>query len=108
MAAPAPASAAAPQADFWALLKTVAETAALFGFFASLAGWSYLSAYYSAFGLRPTELEISSSISSLFAMNVAYRSALPLLLCVAVALLVSFLPGSRFRALGILVCLIAA
>jgi hypothetical protein len=108
--APAPAPASPPETDFWALLKAVGETAALFGFFASLAGWSYISAYYSAFGFQPMELDISTSVESLFAINVAYRSAIPLLIAMAAALLISFLPVDlrRFRAVGVLVCILGA
>jgi len=110
MAAPAPARAPAPEQDFWVLLKAVAEAAALFGFFASLAGWSYLAAYYSSFGVQPAELDIPASLSTLFAVNVAYHSAVSLLICIAAAMLVSFLPVrlGRMRALGILVCVLAA
>ncbi len=110
MAAPAQSTAPAAEPDFWALLKAVAEAAALFGFFASLTGWSYLVAYYTSFGVQPTELDISASLSSLFAMNVAYHSTAPLLICMAAAMLVSFLPPrlGRWRALGILVCVLAA
>jgi hypothetical protein len=100
--------------DVWALLKAVAETAALFGFFLSVTGWSYLAAYYSFFAFRPMELDITAPVVALFAVSTLSRSAL-LLLILAVVFLVVYLVLRHFEirlprigGLGLLLLLIIA
>ena len=99
-----------PSSDILTLLKSIAETAAVFGYIASVTGWSYLSSYFSFFGFRPMELDVSSSLASLFAVSVLYQSALPLALSVAIVILVSLFRNKlpRFGEIGMLLVLLAA
>lgn len=72
--------------DVWALLKAVTETAALFGFLLTVIGWSYLAAYYSFFTFQPMELDISSSVVFLFAVDALSRLLIPLIVIIAIIL----------------------
>jgi hypothetical protein len=80
----------APEAGLWAVLKSVAETGALFAFFSFATGWSYLAAYFNAFGFRPMELDISASMASVFALTLIYRASAYLLITAAVAAALAF------------------
>jgi hypothetical protein len=97
-------------ADVWVILKAVAETAALFGFFTSVIGWSYLASYYSYFAFRPMELDISSPVVTLFAVSALSRTFF-LVLAVAILALRLFrvrvprLGGSSLLALLVLLTL---
>ncbi len=84
---PAPFAETGQPADIWIILKTVAETAVLFGFFLSVIGWSYLGSYYAFFAFRPMELDISSPVVMVFAVSALSRSSL-LLAAVAIVILV--------------------
>ncbi len=100
--------------DVWALLKAVGETAALFGFFLSVTGWSYLAAYYSFFAFRPMELDITAPVVALFAVSTLSRSAVPLLIVALVLLAVYVVlrrcgvPIPRIGGYGLLLSLILA
>jgi hypothetical protein len=108
LAAPAVATEPPAEPSLWAVLKAVGETAVLFGFFASITGWSYLSSYYSSFGFRPMEIDVSSSLVSLYALNVVYESPVTLTVTVVVVLLVSLLHLNlkHFRGVFLLVGLL--
>jgi hypothetical protein len=84
--------------DFWGVLKSVAETGALFAFFSFATGWSYLASYFNSFGFRPMELDITPSTASLFALTLVYRSGVYLLFAaVAVTTTMLGVPGIRRR-----------
>jgi len=107
---PAPHVEASQPSDFWMILKTVAETAALFGFFLSVIGWSYLASYYAFFAFRPMELDISSPVATLFAVSALSRFSLIL---GAVALVILVLRMFRVKiprvgGIGLLLVLVLA
>src|ERR1043166_3479811 len=64
--------------DTFAALKAIAEIAGLMGVLAVTAGWSYMAAYYMAFGLNPMELDFSVQATAAFALNMLVKSAWPL------------------------------
>lgn len=71
--------------DLWAVLKSVAETGALFAFYSFATGWSYLASYFNSFGFRPMELDITPSTASVFALTLVYRAGIYVLLTAAAA-----------------------
>lgn len=55
--------------DALAALKALAEIGSLLVALAYVAGWSYMAAYYTAFGLNPLELDYSVPATSAFAVH---------------------------------------
>lgn len=61
-------------------LKPIAEIAVLFSALAFAGGWSYFASYYYHFGLNPLELsDVPVAFSSVFSLQVLYKSAWPVL-----------------------------
>jgi hypothetical protein len=95
------------------LLKPLAEVASVFLALSFVAGWSYLSSYYNAFGLNPLELDISASVAAMFALHVIYQSVWPLIIVGIFTALLIF--GRRYSpsgawvlpAVGAAICLLA-
>jgi len=56
-----------------AFLKSLAEASAIFVAFTYIAGWSYLAAYYSAFGVNPLELELPLPVVCTTAVYVLFN-----------------------------------
>jgi hypothetical protein len=66
-------------------LKLAADSAVILGGLAFLTGWSYLSAYYEAFGVSLFQLDISFATGAVYAVKVFYRSAWLLMVCAVFA-----------------------
>jgi hypothetical protein len=72
--------------DSLALLKALAEASAVFVAFTFIGGWSYLSSYYSAFGLNPLELDMPVPVVCTTAVYVLFDAKWSLILVAALAL----------------------
>jgi hypothetical protein len=95
-----PAAAEPPPAkeDSLGVLKALAEASGIFVAVAFIGGWSYLAAYYRAFGLNPLELDISIPVVCTTAVSILFGNALSFAagaLIVAVAIF-----AGRFIRLG--------
>lgn len=82
----------------WEVLKALAETGVIFAAFSFAVGWSYLAAYFNAFGFRPMELDVSPATAAVFTLTLVHRSVFVLLGLAAVATVLTVLMGHlRFR-----------
>ncbi len=122
MASVAPPGSARGQAevqgkeDSFAVLKALAEASAVILALTFVGGWSYLSSYYTTFGLNPLELDLSIPVVSTISIYVLWESVWPLFvlaaLFVALALAARRLHrlgrGWIVAALGVLLLTVAA
>jgi hypothetical protein len=72
--------------DSLAFLKALTEASAVFLAYTFIGGWSYLAAYYSAFGLNPLELDVSTAVVCTTAIYVLYDATWPLIVVAALVL----------------------
>src|SRR5262245_12113851 len=81
-------TAAGTSGQLFEALKSLAEAGAVFTVVAFVAGWSFMAAYYSAFGINPLELDFSVAVTATFAVHMVKNSGWLL----AIASLVLVLP----------------
>lgn len=67
-----------PSQDPLALLKSLAEASAVFITLTFVAGWSYLSSYYTTFGLNPLNFDFAVPVVCTLALFVFYEAVWPL------------------------------
>lgn len=108
---PAPdGEASAVKEDSFAVLKALAEVSGVFVAVAFIGGWSYLAAYYRAFGLNPLELDISVPVVCTTAVSILFGNLWTFIagvLIVALAIFVSrFLKLGRGAVVGVLAVLL--
>jgi uncharacterized membrane protein YhaH (DUF805 family) len=85
--------------DSFAVLKALAEASAVILALTFVGGWSYLSAYYTTFGLNPLELDLSVPVVSTISAYVLYESVWPLFVFAALFVALT-LVARRLRGLG--------
>jgi hypothetical protein len=97
---PTSAAAEPPSAkeDSLSVLKALAEASGIFVAVAFIGGWSYLAAYYRAFGLNPLELDISIPVVCTTAVQILFGNPLSFIAGALIVALAIF--AGRFIRLG--------
>ena len=68
--------------DAYGALKSIAEIGSLFLALSFVGGWSFMSSYYSAFGVNSSEFDFSVPVTSAFAVHMLRTSGWPMMVAI--------------------------